>query len=693
MAQGQKYAVSGDVSHAGSSGPSSRNPEGPTKCSNVGGLSHPVAMNVGEGETSIRTSLIKSGLLTVQELEHYSKLARALSKTLWHILLAEKKITEVWLTESLSHRLRIPRVASGSLAIDEDAAHRITETLARRHECIPLRVIGGRQLEVAFVDPSDLAAVKAIEFFTGCGVRPLVALRSQVMEAVEKSYSHAEVLDVIDKAGDQSEIQILSTREDLDLDETASVKSSEIPPVIKLVNMILTSALRQRASDIHVEPAEHVVRIRLRVDGVLRDLLQVPAWLQPGLSTRLKVLSKLDIAEKRVPQDGRFKVRRLSRITDLRLSTLPTQFGEKIVIRILGSAEQIPAPEQLGIPSAELPAVLDAVKQPQGMIIVTGPTGSGKTTSLYSLLNYKRSREINIITVEDPIEYQLQGASQVQINPKAGLTFAACLRSILRQDPDTILVGEIRDRETAEIAFHAAMTGHLVLTSVHTNNSVATVLRLFDLGIDPFLLTSSVSLVVAQRLVRLTCNACREDYKPDRRALERLSWDDPQFTFTRGKGCKACHQTGFKGRTGIYELLRMTPAVREAINGRYPEVAIRQAAIQSGMIPLIEAARNKIRQGETSPEEVMRVIQWVDEGLCSCPQCGTPVSGQTGKCQRCETESGVLCITCSQPLDPTWQVCPHCASRVLPAEKSAPDNARRGAIRLGNLRKVSGTLQ
>lgn len=580
----------------------------------------------------------------------------------------------------------------GALNVDEDAAHRITEALARRHECIPLGV-DGRQLEVVFVDPSDLGSVKAIEFFTGCSVRPLVALRSQVLDAVEKHYSHAQVLDVIDQAGDQSEIQILPLREDLDLDEAASVKSSEIPPIIKLVNMILTSALRERASDVHIEPAEHEVHIRLRVDGVLRDILQVPAWLQPGLSTRLKVLGKLDITEKRVPQDGRFKVRSQNRITDLRLSTLPTQFGEKIVLRVLGSAEQIPAPEKLGVPREELPAVLEAVKQPQGMIIVTGPTGSGKTTSLYSLLNYKRSRELNIITVEDPIEYQLQGASQVQINPKAGLTFAACLRSILRQDPDTILVGEIRDHETAEIAFHAAMTGHLVLTSVHTNNSVATILRLLDLGIDPFVLTSSISLVVAQRLVRLTCNACRTSYTPDRRILDRLSWEDPEFDFTHGKGCKACRNTGFKGRIGIYELLRMTPAVREAINGRQPESAIRLAAIRTGMVPLLEAARNKIAQHETTPEEVMRVIQWVDEDLASCPQCGTPVSHPTGKCQHCETESDLLCVTCSQPLEPGWRVCPRCAAPVPAPEQPLAPTPKWSNRKLGNLRKVSGTLQ
>ena len=611
---------------------------------------------------------------------------------MWKILLDENKITETWLADSFSRRLRIPLAGVGPLDIDEEVAHRITETLARKHECIPVGM-KGRHLQVAFVDPSNLTSVQAIEFFTGSKVQPLVGLRSQVLEAIERYYSREEALDIIDKAGDLSEIQILSTREDLDLDETASVRSAEIPPIIKLVNMIMAEALRAQASDIHIEPAEHEIQIRLRVDGVLRDYLKAPAWLQAGLTSRLKVLSKLDITERRVPQDGRFKVRSQNRITDLRISTLPTQFGEKVVIRVLGSSEGIPSPEQLGVPNEELPAVLEAVKQPQGMMIVTGPTGSGKTTTLYSLLNYKRSSEVNIVTVEDPIEYHLQGANQVQINPKAGLTFATCLRSILRQDPDTILVGEIRDHETAEIAFHAAMTGHMVVTTLHTNNSVATVLRLLDLGIDPFVLTSSLTLVVAQRLVRVTCEACREIYHPSLHILDRLGWDDPKFSFSRGKGCKACHGTGFKGRIGIYEILRMTPAVREAINGRSPEPVIRKAAVQSGMVQLLEAARNKIRQGKTTPEEVMRVIQWVDEGRPSCPQCGKPLSKKTRKCKNCESKVKPVCVSCGLTLDPSWQVCPHCASPILPEEQQPPAKPKWERSQLGNIRKTSGSLQ
>lgn len=396
---------------------------------------------------------------------------------LWEVLLRGNKITETWLADAFSQRLRIPIVALTSMSVDPEAAHRIPENLARKHQCIPF-CINGRTLRAAFVDPSNLASLQAIEFFTGCKVQPVVATRGQILEAIDEQYSRSQAVDIIDQATDQAEVQIVSTMgEDVDLDEAASLKASEIPPIIKLVNMVIAEALRVRASDIHIEPNEHDIRIRLRVDGVLRDFLQAPIWLQSGLSTRLKVLAKLDITEKRVPQDGRFKVRQNARVSDMRLSTLPSQFGEKVVMRVLGSSEGAPEPEKLGVPQRELTALLDSVRSPQGMVIATGPTGSGKTTTLYSLLNYKRSSEVNIVTVEDPIEYQLEGATQVQINPKQGLTFAASLRSILRQDPDVILVGEVRDKETAEIAFHAAMTGHLVLTSLHTNNSIATILR------------------------------------------------------------------------------------------------------------------------------------------------------------------------------------------------------------------------
>jgi len=587
--------------------------------------------------------VVEAGILKPEEAEALGRLAQQRNELLWETLLREDKITEAWLADMFAQRLRIPLLVTfSSLAVDPEAAHRIPEHLAREYLCVPY-ASARHMLKVAFVDPSNLEAIKAIEFYTGCGVEPVVVPRSQMLEVIEQLFSHSQAIDIIDRAGESADVQILSSAgsTEIDLDEGALLQASQIPPIIKLVNFVIIEALRVNASDIHIEPAEHEIRIRLRVDGVLRDFLQTPAWLQSGLSTRLKVLSKLDITEKRVPQDGRLKVRFQNKVTDLRLSTLPTQFGEKVVMRLLGSSEGIPRPDQLGVPATQLEAMLEAVMQPQGMIIVTGPTGSGKTTTLYSLLNYRRSTEVSIVTVEDPIEYHLEGANQVQINPKAGLNFASCLRSILRQDPDVILLGEIRDRETAEIAFHAAMTGHLVLTSLHTNSSVATVLRLLDLGVDPFVISSTVTTVVAQRLARTICTQCRESYVPSPRLLHRLRWDNPDFVFSRGRGCKVCHGTGFKGRTGIYEILQVTPAVREAINGRASEGEILTAARGSGFVSLIEAARGKIREGVTTPEEVLRVIQLSHEAERHCTLCGRAIPSRASHCRHCAAKAAV----------------------------------------------------
>lgn len=625
-------------------------------------------------------------------MKDFSEAARQKGEPLWEVLLRENKITESWLTDMYSRRLKVPVVELSSQPIDAEAAHRLPESLVRKYLCVPF-ACHGRHLKVAFVDPADLAAIQAVEFFTGCKVQPVVALRTQVLEAIEENFSRSQAVDIIDQASDGPDVQLVPLLQDLDLDEAGSLKASAIPPIIKLVNLVMAEALRVHASDIHIEPTEHAIRIRLRVDGVLRDFLQTPGWLHAGLTTRLKVVGKLDIAEKRVPQDGRFKVRLHNKVTDIRLSTLPTQFGEKVVMRLLGSTEGIPEPNQLGVPQKHLGTVLEAVMQPQGMIIVTGPTGSGKTTTLYSLLNRKRSSEVSIVTVEDPIEYQLEGANQVQVNPKAGLTFASCLRSILRQDPDSILVGEIRDRETAEIAFHAAMTGHLVLTSLHTNSSIATIMRLLDLGVDPFVITSSVTLIMAQRLARAICNECREVYTPAPRVLHRLRWDDPNFIFSRGKGCKACHGTGFKGRIGMYEILSLSPAVREAINERGSEAKIRKAARSSGFVSLREDALEKIHSGITTPDEVLRVIQSTDEPA-TCPRCGQPVPVETGKCLSCVDSAQLRCLACGQEIAPNWLVCPRCSTPVprgraeagLPSTLNvtiSPTNLRPGRAKKG----------
>jgi type IV pilus assembly protein PilB len=581
--------------------------------------------------------VVEAGILKSEEAEALETLARQRSEPLWETLLQENKITEAWLADMFARRLRIPLLVTLSTAdINEEAAHRIPESLARKHKCIPY-ASEGRTLKVVFVDPADLEAIKAVEFYTACRVIPAVAPRSHVLESLEQVFSRSQAIDIIDRSSVSQDMQILPSEEasGIDLDHHALLQHAKTPPIIKLVNLVLSEALRANASDIHIEAAEHEIRIRLRVDGVLRDFLQAPGWLHSGLTSRLKVLGKLDIAEKRLPQDGRFKVHFRGKVTDVRLSTLPTQFGEKAVLRLLGSSEGIPTPDQLGVPAAQLEAMKEAVAQPQGMVIVTGPTGSGKTTTLYSLLNYRRSSEVSIVTVEDPIEYHLVGANQVQVNTKVGLSFASCLRSILRQDPDVVLLGEIRDRETAEIAFHAAMTGHLVLTSLHTNSSVATVLRLLDLGVDPFVISSTVTMVVAQRLARTICTACREPHVPSPHLLRRLRWDDPDFIFTRGRGCRACHGSGFKGRTGIYEILQMTPVVREAVSRRASEVEILKAARGSGFVTLIGDAHEKIRSGLTTPEEIVRVITFQHDDERYCPDCGRLVPSERAQCAYC----------------------------------------------------------
>jgi len=636
---------------------------------------------------SIKTSLIKSELLTPPEVDYFLEISRQEGVRLWEVLLRENKITESWLAETFSRQLKVPLVALSTEKVDPDAAHRIPESLARKHSCVPF-AFEGAFLQVAFVDPADLEAIRAVEFYTGCKVQPVAAPRTEVLRALEETYARSQAVDIIMQASgaDSPEFQIVAPGNDLDLNEENAVQASEAPPIVKLVNIALFEAIQAGASDIHIEPSEHEVRIRLRVDGVLRDFFRTPSWLHPGLTTRLKVLSKLDIAEKRTPQDGRFKVHYQNKVTEVRLSTLPTQFGEKAVLRLLGSSQGIPDVKTLGIPEETFGTLIEAVMQPQGMIIATGPTGSGKSTTLYSLMDRKRSSEVNIVTVEDPIEYRLEGANQVQVNPKAGLTFAGCLRSILRQDPDAILVGEIRDKETADIAFHAAMTGHLVLTSLHTNSSIATIMRLLDLGVDPFVITSSITLIIAQRLARTTCHECREIYSPTPRVLARIKWDDPSFAFVRGKGCKACHGTGFRGRVGIYEILKMTPAVRAVINERGSEAKIRRAALASGFISLLQEAHEKIREGITSPDEVLRVIQSTGDDEICCPHCGEPVPEETGQCLHCGNSAALKCQDCGEALAPEWIICPHCGTQ--PSRASRPVSSRGTADRSASMTRA-----
>jgi type IV pilus assembly protein PilB len=611
--------------------------------------------------------LLQSGIVDQEQLEQHLEQARKRNVPLWDIVLEEKQISEESLADAFSRWLRIPRVRMASVQIDPEALKGINEELARKHICIPVKV-EGKSLVVAMANPSDFNALQDLQFACGMNVKPVVASRTEIIDSIEQYFSTEEKAeDFLENVADAIDFRIVNPEKEegndnTDLDAMDARGSAHLPPVVKMCNLVIRDAIKASASDIHIEATLNAVLVRFRVDGVLRDYMQIPKWLQNAVVSRLKILAKLDIAERRLPQDGRIKVQYQNRSVDMRVSTLPTHFGEKVVLRILGSAT-VPTLRDLGFGDAQLQIVDAALGQPQGLILVTGPTGSGKSTTLYACLQQKKSPEVNIITVEDPIEFQIGGINQVQVNVKAGLTFAASLRSILRQDPDVILVGEIRDKETAEISFHASATGHLVLSTLHTNGTLPTLGRLLDLGIEPVNITDSIAVIVAQRLARRLCQHCKEEYTPAAGLIERLRLNTEDMRFFRGRGCNECGRTGFSKRIAIVELLRITPTLKDLIHKHAPEAEMRKAAGLAGTRFLLEDAMDKVRQGLTTIEEIMRVVQVAADEITRCPKCESFINLDFSTCPYCMYELKHLCASCGQELKMEWRVCPYCNTR------------------------------
>ena len=549
-----------------------------------------------------------SGALTSQELEISLGQATARNVPLWDILVLERQVPEDTLAEAFSTWLKLPRVRLDSTEIETAAVKTLTGWLARKHTCLPIRVTA-KHIVLAMANPLDRQAIQDVQFASSRQVQPVVASRTEILNGILRHYSPNGPSAADAKVVAEGAF-LISTgdRDALDLDCDEPTLAAEISPAVQLCRQIIQEAIELRASDIHIEAGPQETRVRLRIDGVLREHAPVPRWMHTSLLSRIKILAKLDIAQMRQPQDGRFKVKSRNREVDLRVSTLPTHFGEKAVLRLLGSSST-PTLAAIGLSADEMALIGDVLGQPQGLILVTGPTGAGKSTTLYSMLMQRQSPEVNIVTIEDPIEYQLAGANQVQVDVRAGLTFAKSLRAILRQDPDVIMVGEIRDLETAEIAFQAALTGHLVLTTLHTNSSVAAIERLLDLGVKPLMLTSATNLVVAQRLARRICTKCREPYMPSADSLRKLHIEADGRALQRGKGCAACGLTGYSGRVGIFEILRMTTRLRELVSRRASESEIKNAAIAGGTRFLLGDAIDKVRKGLTTVEEVLRVIR------------------------------------------------------------------------------------
>ncbi|MEO8604225.1 MAG: ATPase, T2SS/T4P/T4SS family, partial [bacterium] len=466
---------------------------------------------------------------------------------------------------------------------------------------------------------------------------------------------------------------------------------SMLPPVVKLLNLVLLDGIRRQASDIHIEAANAEVRVRYRIDGMLQDAFQFPKWVLEPLVTRCKVLAKLDITERQRPQDGRIRVEHREWTVDLRVSSLPTQFGEKITLRILNTASTPGSLEHLGLCERDLRVLRQAIGRPQGLILVTGPTGSGKTTSLYSMLGEMISSTRNIVTIENPIEYHIAGVNQVQVNERRGLTFASTLRSILRQDPDVILIGEIRDQETAVIAVQAAQTGHLVLSTLHTNDSVATITRLFDLGIEPHVLAPSLNLIIAQRLVRRICERCAEPYTPEPAVLRAMHL--PLTTeLRRGVGCQTCNEVGYHKRAAVLEVMGISAGLARLIESRASESAVRQQAIDDGMIPLARSAQRAVLDGVTTPDEVLRAIDVV-AAEPHCPACDRLIDERFAVCPHCTTPLRLSCVSCQKALQPGWQACPYCGATTVrvaaavAAEVAAPPAAAAPAPKPNTMRR------
>jgi type IV pilus assembly protein PilB len=547
--------------------------------------------------------LVANGLLTDESLQTALAEQARTGKSLGRVLIDLQLVSEGHLVSTLASHLGLEYVDLDEYPVDNSAVALISDSLARRYQALPIGWNDGR-LIVAMADPSNVFAVDDIRTITGAEVRTVVATRPAILATIEKYHRlDTEAEDISAQAASEFE-------EEEDLSAVRAVV--EDAPIVKLVNMLITQAVADRASDIHIEPTEHDVRVRYRIDGVLHEVMRPPKTIQSGIISRLKIMAEINIAERRIPQDGRVSVTVSGKQVDLRVATLPTVYGEKIVMRILDKSNALLRLSDLGFLPDSMARFEQSYKKPYGTILVTGPTGSGKSTTLYATLNIVNDEAKNIITVEDPVEYRLPGINQVQVNNKAGLTFAGALRSILRSDPDIVLVGEIRDKETATIAIEAALTGHLVLSTLHTNDAATTPTRLVEMGVEPFLVASALDCIVAQRLARRLCDRCKEGYRPDVAELVTAGWDTEELAETpeifRPVGCGVCSQTGYYGRFAIHEVMNVTEEVERMIVEREHSEDMKKMAVAQGMLTLRQVGLQQVRNGLTSIEEILRVV-------------------------------------------------------------------------------------
>ena len=650
--------------------------------------------------TMIGECLRQAGIVTEADLQSALIEHKRSGERLGSVLIRMGLATERQIAKALADQLGFPYVELVESPPDPAVVVLIPKEIALERNCVAVAV-ERNLLTVAMSDPLMFTLVQDLEFRTGYRIKQVVATRDEIIEAIHLSYpdkalvptsplgvgtegrdaglvresSGAGVLPSADEArlAHGSDDDAFETAPGVKgpASENAPGQTPETAPIIDMVNLVIQSAIKSRASDIHIEPNETKVIVRHRLDGLLKEVMELPIWVHEGVVARVKILSGMDIAEKRLPQDGRIRAEVADgQHIDLRVSTLRTIFGEKVVLRVLDQRKGVPPLEELGFSVAALTQLQHFLRYQHGMILVVGPTGSGKTTTLSSALASVRSERTNIITIEDPVEYQIPGVNQTQINAKIDLTFASALRSILRQDPDVVLVGEIRDRETAQIAMQAAQTGHLVLSTLHTDDAPSTVTRLTDIGIDPYVSASALIGVIAQRLVRRLCDDCRCPYTPESETLRAMGITDAEAAsqvFYRAVGCDACNQTGYRGRLGIYELMPVTDELRRHISMKGGEALLRDAALAAGMISLGEDGLQKVKAGVTTPQELLRVVTEVREVRAACPECGAGLARDFLVCPVCGHGVSGTCPQCSRPKQPDWKFCPYCAGTTLGA--------------------------
>ena len=557
-------------------------------------------------QDNVGLKLLEARLITPEALQKAQLQVKTGGGNISGALIKVGALTEADLTKFLGDLYGVPSVDLSNYMPDPSVVKLLPSDVANKFQVVPVSKTG-RKLQVAMANPANIFAIDDIKFITGCEVQVMVASEASIKKAIDKAYDHAASFENVMK-GMEDDIEVI----DEHIDEGPDVSllgEADQAPVVKLVNSLISDAVRKGASDIHIEPYEKALRVRFRIDGTLYEMMSPPFRMKPAIISRLKIMAELDIAERRVPQDGRIKLRLLGRTIDLRVSSLPTIFGEKVVMRILDKGNLNIDLTKLGFQERAYNDFSRAIAQPYGMVLVTGPTGSGKTTTLYSALSKINTPETNIMTAEDPVEYNLDGINQVLVNDDVGLTFAAALRAFLRQDPNIIMVGEIRDIDTGSIAVKAALTGHLVLSTLHTNDAPSTINRMVDMGIEPFLVASSTNLIMAQRLLRKVCSACKSDVRLHPEVLRELGISEEEArgsSFKEGKGCVDCNNTGYKGRLGVYEVMPMSAKIRDLVLDRASVSAIKKQAVEEGMFTLRADGLTKLKNGITTAEEVLK---------------------------------------------------------------------------------------